>query len=88
MEEEGLPTTQISLVREHTEKIKPPRALWVPFELGRPLGPPNDAAFQKRVLIAALKLLEASGGPVLEDYPEDAPGGGESVGPWAGIAPR
>ncbi len=83
MEEEGLPTTQISLIREHTEKIKPPRALWVPFELGRPLGLPNDAAFQKRVLIAVLKLLEASSGPVLEDFPEGAPGGGESVGPWA-----
>jgi tripartite-type tricarboxylate transporter receptor subunit TctC len=30
-EEEGIPTTQISLVREHTEAIQPPRALWVPF---------------------------------------------------------
>jgi hypothetical protein len=83
MEEEGLPTTQISLIREHTERINPPRALWVPFELGRPLGVPNDATFQKRVLIAALKLLEASSGPVLEAFPEEAPGAGESVGPWA-----
>jgi hypothetical protein len=72
-EEEGLPTTQISLIREHTERIKPPRALWVPFELGRPLGVPNEPAFQKRVLLATLKLLEATSGPVLEDFPEDAP---------------
>ena len=50
IEEEGLATTQISLVRLHTEKIKPPRALWVPYELGRPLGQPNDPEFQKRVL--------------------------------------
>ena len=68
-----MPTTQISLIRLHTEAIKPPRALWVSFELGRPLGAPNDPDFQKRVLMAALKLLEAPGGPVLEDYPEDAP---------------
>ena len=72
IEEEGIPTTQISLIREHTEATKPPRALWVSFELGRPLGVPNDAAFQSRVLLAALKLLEVSGGPIIEDYPEDA----------------
>jgi len=72
-EEDGVPTTQISLIRRHTELTKPPRALWVSFELGRPLGVPNDPIFQKRVLLAALKLLEAPSGPVLEDFPEDAP---------------
>ncbi len=75
IEEEGLATTQISLVRLHTEKIKPPRALWVPYELGRPLGQPNDPEFQKRVLRACLGLLDAAEGPVLEDYPEDVPAG-------------
>ena len=73
LEESGLPTTQISLVRPHTEVMKPPRALWVPFELGRPLGAPGDSAFQRRVLLAALSLLERESGPVLEDFPEDAP---------------
>ncbi len=73
LEREGLPTTQISLIRLHTEKIKPPRALWVPFELGHPLGMPNAPAFQKEVLLAALKLLEVPEGPVLEDFPKDAP---------------
>jgi hypothetical protein len=72
-EEEGIPTTQISLIRPHTEVIKPPRALWVSFDLGRPLGMPNDPSFQKRVLLAALKLLEAKNGPLLEDFPEEAP---------------
>ena len=38
-ESEGIASTQISLVRVHTENIKPPRALWVPFEL---------VSFQKR----------------------------------------
>ena len=66
-------TTQISLIRLHTEIIKPPRALWVSFELGRPLGVPNDPAFQKRVLLATLRLFEEPKGPVLKDYPEDAP---------------
>ncbi len=81
LEEGGIPTTQISLVREHTEAIRPPRALWVLFELGRPLGVPGDAAFQQRVLRAALELLEAPRGPVLADYPEDAPEGGAEATP-------
>lgn len=73
LEEEGVPTTQISLVRLHTELTKPPRALWVSFDLGRPLGVPNDPSFQRQVLLATLKLLEAPDGPLLEDFPEDAP---------------
>jgi hypothetical protein len=48
----------------------------VPFELGRPLGVPNDAAFQKRVLMAAFDLLDATQGPVLVDYPENVPESG------------
>lgn len=73
IESEGIPTTQISLVREHTERIRPPRALWVPFELGRPLGTPNEPEFQKKVLLAALSLLEESEGPIIKDFLEDAP---------------
>lgn len=54
--------------------IRPPRALWVSFPLGRPFGAPNDAGLQRRVLDAALALLERTDGPViLEDFPEDAP---------------
>jgi hypothetical protein len=70
LEAAGVATTGISLVREHTEVIQPPRALWVTFELGRPFGAPHDAGLQRRVLSAALALLEAPSGPVLADYPE------------------
>jgi hypothetical protein len=74
IEEEGVPTTGISLVRENTVQMRPPRALWVSFELGRPFGAPHDAGLQTRVLRAALALLERPEGPVvIEDYPEDAP---------------
>ena len=71
IEEEGIATTQISLIREHTEIIKPPRALWVSFPLGRPLGDPDEPEFQSRVLKHTLSLLEHKDGPVLEDFPED-----------------
>ena len=73
IEAEGIATTQISLIRIHTEKIRPPRALWVPFELGRPLGAPNDPGFQIKVIRTVLGLLEVSSGPILEDFPEEAP---------------
>ncbi len=73
LEDEGIATVSISLIREHSAALNPPRALWVPFMLGRPLGVPNDAAFQRRVLLAALQLLERDSGPVLEDFPDDAP---------------
>ena len=72
-EDEGVATTGISLVREHTAGMRPPRFLWVPFELGRPLGAPNSPDFQRRVIVSALQLLEAESGPVLADFPDDAP---------------
>ncbi len=52
----------------------------MPFELGRPLGVPNDPEFQKRVLYTLLQLLERTDGPViLDDYPYDAPETDEAV---------
>jgi hypothetical protein len=73
LEDEGIPTASISLVREHSEAMRPPRALWVPFMLGRPLGAPNSPEFQRAVLRAVLRLFERPSGPVLEDFPQDAP---------------
>jgi len=72
-ENEGFATTLVGFVREHVEKARPPRALWLDFPMGRPLGVPNDPEFQKRVLRAALGLLDAPRGPVLEDYAEEIP---------------
>src|ERR1700722_11799047 len=74
LEERGLPTTVLALVLPQVEKTRPPRALMVPFLLGRPLGEPNDAPFQRRVLLQALRLLERTDGPVLlEHFPDDNP---------------
>jgi hypothetical protein len=69
--------TGISLVRDNTERLRPPRFLWVPFELGRPFGAPDEPEFQTKVLRTALALLERQDGPpILEDFPDDAPGDG------------
>ncbi len=70
------------MIREHTEIVKPPRALWVPFPLGRPLGVAEDPEFQTDVLRSALRLLETATAPVIEDYSREAPdGNGDGV--WA-----
>lgn len=37
------------------------------------MGVPNDKEFQSNVLTAALKLLDAPGGPIIEDYNVEAP---------------
>jgi hypothetical protein len=74
LEAEGVPTVAISLIRLHTERIENPRSLWVPFELGRPLGPPRNAGFQLNVVTEALQLLTAENGPVIiADFPDEDP---------------
>lgn len=75
LEARGVPTVVIGLIRLHMEKVKVPRGLWVPFELGRPLGEPEDAAFQTRVLRAALGLFATARSPsTIVDFAEEAPG--------------
>lgn len=83
LEREGVPTAQISLIREQTAAIRPPRALWVPFMLGRPFGAPDAPDFQRSVLRALLSLFERAAGPVLEDFPEDAPADQSAEGGFA-----
>lgn len=68
IERAGVSTVSISLVREFTQKVRPPRALWVPFPFGRPFGAPDAPAVQRRVILAALELLKRPTGPVLEDF--------------------
>ena len=82
-EQQGIATTTISLIRLHAEKIAPPRALWVPFDLGRPFGAANDAAFQREVVMSALSLLERDSGPVLDDFPHNAPDSSSDETTWS-----
>ena len=71
-EEAGLPTTAIVLIKEHALRVKPPRALFVPFPFGFALGNPDDPPFQHKVLAAALDLFGAPSVPVLAEFPDDA----------------
>jgi hypothetical protein len=64
----GISTVSISLLREITEKIQPPRALFVPYPLGYPLGEPNNPELQTRIMHAAFGLLQRNDFPVLESF--------------------
>jgi hypothetical protein len=70
LERRGISTVAIQLLRNVAEKVRPPRALFVPFKHGYPLDAPNSPQRQQAVLEAALRLLEdnSSSAPVLRDY--------------------
>jgi D-proline reductase (dithiol) PrdB len=60
IEKAGIPTASVTLLREITERVAPPRALFLDFPLGYPLGEPNNAALQTRILRSLLALLAQS----------------------------
>lgn len=69
LERQGITTVCIILLRWVAERVRPPRALCVPFRHGAPLGAPNDARLQRDVVVKALALLERDGPlPLLEAY--------------------
>ena len=58
LERQGISTVAIQLLRRVAEKVRPPRALVVPFRHGHPLDRPADPVRQYAILEAALKMLE------------------------------
>ena len=70
LERRGIATVTIQLLREAARKVRPPRALFVPFRHGYPLDRPGDPDRQHTVLEAALALLEREDltPPPLVDY--------------------
>ena len=70
-EEAGISTTGVVFVKEHAERTKPPRMLWVPYAFGNALGRAGDPLIQHQVLKAAFDLLDAEKGPALEEFQDD-----------------
>jgi len=70
LERRGIATVTLQLLRGVAEKVRPPRALFVPFKHGYPLDAPNDPVSQHAVIEAALRLLEDPSltPPALIDY--------------------
>jgi hypothetical protein len=57
IEEQGIPTVCVVMNRDIADNVKVPRALFVRFPYGAPLGPAGNAAVQEAVVRAALDLL-------------------------------
>ncbi len=68
IEERGIPTASITMLAKITKKIRPPRALAVPYPLGFPLGEANNRELQTEVLRQLFALLERDDVPVLEQF--------------------
>lgn len=58
IEAKGVPTIGITLQKEVTKKVKPPRALYLRYPFGHPLGKPFQVRQQRTILLDALKALE------------------------------
>jgi len=57
VEARGIPTIGITLQKEVTRKVKPPRALFLRYPFGHPLGEPFAVAQQRTILLDALTGL-------------------------------
>jgi hypothetical protein len=70
LERQGIATVTVQMLRSVAEKVRPPRALAVPFRHGFPLDKPNDPARQHAVIEAALRMLEDPNlkPPAIVDY--------------------
>jgi hypothetical protein len=68
IEQRGIPTASITLLEDVTRKIRPPRALSVPYPLGFPLGEADNPELQNTILRALLGLLDRTDVPVLERF--------------------
>lgn len=67
VEEVGISTVSITLVESITKKVKPPRALVVPYGFGHPLGEPNNPELQHAIIAEALELLaDETPSPILK----------------------
>ena len=63
VEAAGIPTVAISLAKELTEAVGTPRAVFLKWPLGHPLGEPTHLFQQRTVLYHALRLLVTATSP-------------------------
>ena len=59
----GISTVSITLIEDITRRVRPPRALAVPYGFGHPLGEPNNPELQHAIIAETLALLEDTAEP-------------------------
>ena len=57
IERRGIPTVSVTVARDVTEHVKPPRAIFVPFMMGHHFGVPFHRDLQRRIILEALDRL-------------------------------
>ncbi|MDP9357198.1 MAG: hypothetical protein M3R02_18315 [Chloroflexota bacterium] len=57
IERRGIPTVSVTVARDVTEHVKPPRAVFVPFMMGHHFGVPFHRDLQRRIILEALGRL-------------------------------
>ncbi len=57
IERVGIATIGISIVRDYSEKVQPPRTVFLRWPFGHPLGEPGNLPQQRAVVFEALRAL-------------------------------
>ncbi len=69
LESAGIPTVSISITRDLTEAVGVPRAVFVKWPLGHPLGEAHATLQQRTLIFRSLSLLVSAGKPGIIDDP-------------------
>ncbi|ORJ60616.1 hypothetical protein [Geothermobacter hydrogeniphilus] len=91
IERAGIPTIGISIVRDYTAKVRPPRSVFLKWPFGHPLGEPGNISQQRAVLFETFRALYAidTPGTIIdlpfrwrrENYSDVKPPGAEDLTP-------
>jgi D-proline reductase (dithiol) PrdB len=57
IEKAGIATVGVTIVREYTEKVQPPRSVYLKWPFGHPLGEPGKVKQQRAVVLEAFRAL-------------------------------
>ncbi|MEJ7848455.1 MAG: hypothetical protein WKF92_10230 [Pyrinomonadaceae bacterium] len=58
IEKRGIPTVSLSVSLDVTQRIKPPRAMFLPFMMGHHFGVPFHTELQKKIILEALGRID------------------------------
>ncbi len=83
VEEAGITTLTMSVGRDITERVRPPRACFVNYPMGNEIGRPADVQTQRAIVRAAFASLAAMSEPgTIVDLPFELVARSPLGGPW------
>lgn len=83
VEEAGITTLTMSVGRDITERVRPPRACFVNYPMGNEIGRPGDVDTQRAIVGAAFESISAMSEPgTIIDLPFELVARSPIGGPW------